>query len=186
MNSALCCSSGVIARLAVLDKVQIEQINDLQKVPALIEVSDPDLLLIYVDSLNDQYLSTLTWLRSNKPIPVVIFAQENQEIDVKSVVEAGVTTYITGDVSPDRLPTILDLAFERFTQNERLSRELAETKRKLSDRKLIEKAKGLLMRQRQYSEEQAYTEMRKSAMNQGITMTELAVRIISVFDDLLD
>jgi response regulator NasT len=64
--------------------------------------------------------------------------------------------------------------------------ELEQIKKKLSDRKLIERAKGIVMRQKQYTEDQAYREIRKSAMNQGKPMAELASRIIATFDEALD
>jgi len=69
---------------------------------------------------------------------------------------------------------------------QKVNSELEKTKKKLSERKLIEKAKGIVMRQKNYSEDEAYMEMRKSAMNQGQSMAELSEKIISLFDQVLD
>ena len=182
-----CRAAGVMSeKLVLIDDYHVEVIANLRAVPAVVQASEPDLLVLMVDSLTEFDLESLILLKNQNPIPVVVFAQQNTLSAVKSVVEAGVSTYIVDDVSHRRLPVIVDLAIERFSQTQRLNGELEQTKRKLSERKLIEKAKGIVMRQRNLTEDLAYLEMRKSAMNQGKPMAELATRIISTFDQMLD
>ena len=172
-------------KIALFDDYQIEKISCLQSMPALVQISKPDLLILSVDALSNIDFLPLTWLKESHPIPVIVFAQKNSGSTAKSLVDAGISTYIVDDVIPARLPVIIDFALERFTQIQTVNVELEQAKKKLSERKLIEKAKGLIMRQKNCSEDQAYIEMRKSAMDQGTTIAELSSRIISVFDDIL-
>lgn len=181
-----CSSMSMLDKLAVLDDFQIEKISNLESVPAIVAATQPDMLILCFDAITDVDLTPLIWLKENNPIPVVVFAHQNTPNAVKSVVAAGVSTYIVDDVLPHRLPVILDLAFERFSQMQSVNSELEQTKKKLSERKLIERAKGIVMRQKNYTEEQAYMEIRNSAMNQGKTMADLAGRIIAAFDGILD
>ena len=186
VESALPNSVSMLDKLARLDDCQAERINDLALMPTVVEASSPDVLILSVDTLEDVDLSPLVWLKENMPLPVIIFTRKHSATAVKSVVAAGVSTYIVDDVLPERLPVILDLAIERFAHMQSLNTELEQTKRRLSERKAIERAKGIVMRKKNCSEDQAYREIRKSAMDQGKPMVELATRIISVFDQISD
>jgi response regulator NasT len=186
VEPATSSSVSMLEKLAVLDHFQIEKANRLESIPAIVDASQPEMLILSVNALTDIDLDPVIWLNINNPIPVVVFAHQNSPCAVKSVVAAGVCTYIVDNVAPQRLPVILDLAFERFSQMQSVSNELLQTKKKLSERKLIERAKGIIMRQKNFTEEQAYMELRKSAMNQGKTMAELARKIIVAFDTILD
>ena len=130
--------------------------------------------------LCESSLENLLRLTGCSCVPVVVFAKKDVPDVAQSVVEVGVTTYIVDDVLASRLPLILDLALARFTHMQKVHSELEATRKKLVERKLIEKAKGIVMRQKNYSEDQAYTEIRRLAMNQGKAMVELAEKIISL------
>jgi response regulator NasT len=186
VEPATSSSVSMLEKLSVLDCCQIEKVNRLESIPAIVNASQPEMLILSVNALTDVDLESVIWLNINNPIPVVVFAHQNSPYAVQSVVAAGVCTYIVDDVAPKRLPVILDLAFERFSQMQSVNNELVQTKQKLSERKLIERAKGIIMRQKNCTEEQAYIELRKSAMNQCKTMAELARKIIVVFDTILD
>ena len=178
--------STITSKFEHIPSYLIERADQLKSALKILEVTTPDFLVLSVNTVSDVDLAKLLWVRKEKSIPVVIFAREHLPNAAKLVVEAGVSTYIVDDVSPQRLPVILDFAFERFSEIQKVSSELEQTKQKLSDRKLIEKAKGIVMRQKNYTEDEAYMEMRKSAMNQSKTMAELARKIISLFDEMLD
>ena len=159
----------------------------LQETSSLAETvlkTQPSVLVLAIDFLDAQTLAQLSSVHSQKPMPIVVFADQHSPDVVKTVVSAGVSAYIVDDVQAHRLPVILDLAVERFKQMNLLSNELQQTKEKLSERKIIEKAKGIIMQQKHLSEEEAYSQMRKTAMNQGQSMVVLARRIISVFEML--
>lgn len=167
-------------KLSQLDGYMIEAISKLSIAPALVKVSSPDLIVISVESLGDVDLQPLQEIKRESPLPVVVFAQNHADGAAKAAVAAGVTSYIVDDVSNERMPVIFDIAVERFLQEQTLNTELETTKRKLDDRKLIEKAKGIVMEQKSLSEEMAYREIRRAAMNQGRSMVELSQKIISL------
>lgn len=161
--------------------------TSLQETSSLAEIvlkTQPSVLVLALDYLDAQTLAQLASVHSKNPVPIVVFADQHSPDVVKTVVSAGVSAYIVDDVQAHRLPIILDLAVERFKQMNLLSNELQQTREKLSERKIIEKAKGIIMQQKHLSEEEAYSQMRKTAMNQGQSMVVLARRIISVFEML--
>lgn len=141
----------------------------------------PDALLVMVDQLGERTLNQLADLYRVFPMPILVFAHRHAPEALKATVASGICAYVVDDVRADRLPVIIDLAIERFEQSRCISSELEQTKKKLDNRKLIEKAKGILMQEKQIAEDVAYSQMRRSAMNQGITMAELSQRIINLF-----
>jgi len=149
-----------------------------------IKQHQPDILVMSVEFLSSSTLEQLILINEEQPLPVAVFAQQTSQEILKTAICAGVDSYVVDDVQEHRLKTILDLAIARFEQFHSLAKELEQTKEKLSERKLIEKAKGILMQQKNLSEDEAYTQMRKSAMNQGQSMAELSKRVISVFEML--
>lgn len=179
-------SVPMLEKLALLDHYQIEKTSCLESLQAIVAVSKPDIVILSINVITDVDLAPLIWLKANDPIPVVLFAHQNTPCAVKSVIAAGVSTYIVDDVRAQRLAVILDLAFERFTHMQGVNSELEQIKKKLSERKLIERAKGIVMRQKNYTEEQAYLEIRKSAMNQGKSMAMLATSILALSDGIVD
>lgn len=149
-----------------------------------IQIFAPDVLVLSVDFLDAFMLDQLIKINQSNPLPVTVFAKQHAPEVLKMVVSAGVSSYVVDDVQEHRLPIIVDLARVRFEQMHTLSTELEKAKEKLSDRKIIERAKGIIMQQKRLSEEEAYVQMRKSAMNQGQSMAEISRRVISVFDML--
>ena len=162
----------------------LEVIESTKQLLDKVKIMSPDVLILSVESLDANMLAQLVKINAAAPLPVVIFAREHAPEMVQPVIEAGVSAYIVDDVKAHRLPVIIDLAVFRFNQIQSLCTELNETKARLSDRKIIERAKGILMQQKGLSENQAYTQMRRSAMDNGQTMVELSRRIIEVTDIL--
>ena len=119
--------------------------NGLAK--AVVEHS-PDILVLSVDFLDAATLDQLIQVNKDSPLPVVVFAKQHAPEAMKVVVEAEVSSYVVDNVDAHRLPVILDLAAARFTKMQSVSDELKQTKERLSERKLIEKAKGILMQQK--------------------------------------
>ena len=176
-----CISEPAMAeKFNQLKDCSVESVTCMDAAIGILKVVTPDLLVLSVDTLCESSLKNLRRLKGCSSIPVVVFAKEDVPNVAQSVIEAGVTTYIVDDVLASRLPLILDLAFARFTHMQKVHNELETTRKKLVERKLIEKAKGIVMRQKNYSEDQAYTEIRRLAMNQGQAMAELAEKIISL------
>lgn len=172
---------------SMLDKLESQnftisfKLNSSDSLLSNVLQHEPSALVVVVDKLSDKSLNELAQTYQCHPLPILVFAGEHAPEALKATVSAGICSYVVDDVQARRLPVIIDLAIERFEQSLGLSTELKLTKQKLDNRKLIEKAKGMLMQQKKVTEEDAYSQMRRSAMNQGITMAELAQRIIKLF-----
>ena len=144
--------------------------------------NDVDLMIVAVSRLNDGLLKRLLVIIEMNPIPIVVFAQEDNPEQSLLLTKTGLCTYLAGETSMERLPSILRSAWSRFQTVNELQNELAQIKKQLSDRKWIDKAKGLLMQSKGMSEEEAYAYLRKTAMNQNKSIGEIAKSVIALFD----
>lgn len=146
---------------------------------ARIEEFKPDVILIETDSPSRDTLENLAVMERDMPRPVIIFAQDGDSGSIRNAVKAGVAAYVVDGVDPSRLNPIIDVAVAHFEEHQALKQELAQANRKLSERKVIDKAKGILMKNKGLDEEQAYAALRKLAMDRGKPM-------IAVAHDLLE
>ena len=124
-------------------------------------------------------------MNKNMPRPVVIFTLEDGQTTIRDAVKAGVSAYIVDGLDPRRIKPIVEVARARFEDTQALRRELDEISQKLSDRKLVDKAKGVLMKARGIDEDAAYHAMRKLAMERGQTMAKVARDVIDMARVLL-
>ncbi|MFT5572798.1 MAG: response regulator NasT [Cryomorphaceae bacterium] len=152
------------------------------KLAALVAATKPSVLVLSVDFLDAVTLDQLSKIHLACPLPVIVFASQHAPEVLDVVVRVGVSSYVVDGISIQRLPTIIDLAIARFEQTRVLSQELARISAKLMERKLVERAKGIIMQQRNISEDQAYKEMRKSAMDRATPMAEISKQVISIFE----
>lgn len=142
----------------------------------------PDVLLIEVDSPDRDTLENLAYLDRNNPRPIVMFASDSDSDAIGAAVRAGVSAYVVDGLHAQRVRPIVEVALARFREFQALRRELEVTRGKLEERKLVEKAKGLLMRQRGYDEEQAYQALRKLAMDRNQRLVDVARNVIDVLE----
>jgi response regulator NasT len=110
--------------------------------------------------------------------PIAMFVDRSDSASIEAAVEAGVSAYIVDGLKKERVKPILDMAVIRFNAFSRLQRELADAKSALEDRKVVERAKGILMKLRNLSEEEAYALMRQTAMNEKKKMAEIAQSVV--------
>ncbi len=144
----------------------------------------PDLIIINADSPDRDTLEQVGNLTREDPHPVVMFVdRSDQETNVKAV-EAGVSAYVVDGLAANRVRPVLEVAIARFRQAKSLRDELTRSRAELADRKSIDRAKGLLMAQRGWNEQQAYEAIRKMAMDQAKPMGDVARSIIAVFSML--
>ena len=145
----------------------------------------PDVIIIDIESPDRDTLEHMASLHRDNPRPVVMFAEEGDDTgSIERAMRAGVSAYIVDGLNPARVKTIVDVAVARFREFQALRRELEETRSQLADRKQIDRAKGLLMKQRGLDEQQAYHAMRKMAMDRGQKLAEVASNIIAVLEML--
>lgn len=140
----------------------------------------PDVIIVATGAPSNVLLETLGSITASRPRPVVMFAKEGDRDLVRKAVDCGVGAYVVDGWAPERLTTIIEAAIARFEAYEVVRKELATTRARLSERKLIEKAKGIVMSQRKLSEGEAYGALRKMAMDQNLALAEIARRVISV------
>ena len=140
----------------------------------------PDVIIACTASPSAAMLDALRLVSEKTPRTVVMFANDARREVIRGTVDAGVAAYVVDGWAPERVPAIIEAACARFEAYESLRKELRSTQNKLAERKIVEKAKGLVMQQRGLSEEQAYSALRKMAMDQNLTLAEVARRVISI------
>ena len=145
-----------------------------------VEAIQPDVILIETDSPSRDTLEHLATLHRDLPRPVIIFAQEGDAESIRRAMKAGVAAYVVDGLETARLKPIVEVAVARFEENQALRRELAAASKKLSDRKLVERAKGLLMKTRHIDEETAYASLRKLAMERGKSIGTVAREVVDI------
>jgi response regulator NasT len=139
---------------------------------------DPDLVIIGAESPSRDTLEHIAVMSHAAPRPIVLFTDDPDRARMQRAIRAGVSSYVVAGLAPERLRPILDVALARFEADAELRAELDAARGELQARKRIERAKGILMEARALSEEQAYREMRKMAMDRGEKLAQIAERII--------
>ena len=139
----------------------------------------PDIIIIDMDSPDRDTLESMRTITRDQPKPIVMFSDKSDSLAINDAVRAGVSAYVVDGLSPNRLKPIMDVAIARFREFQALRNELEETKSKLVDRKDVEKAKGILMKQRGMSEDEAYKALRKLAMDRNIKIGDAARNLIA-------
>ena len=140
----------------------------------------PDVIIIDSDSPTRDTLEQLSFVNARQPRPIVLFTEDRDNATIQAALAAGVSAYIVAGMQPDRLQPILDVAVARFEQDRAVRAELRDAQQKLADRKLIERAKGIVMKQKNVGEDEAYRLMRKLAMDRNRKLLEVAQQIIDV------
>jgi len=140
----------------------------------------PDVIIIDTDSPTRDTLEQLSFVTREHPRPIVLFTDDREGATIQAALRAGVSAYVVAGMQPERLRPILDVALARFEQERALRDELKDAKDRLAERKLIERAKGLLMEQKRVSESDAFQMMRKLAMDRNRRLVEIAQQIIDI------
>lgn len=139
----------------------------------------PDLVLVDVADPSRDTIEELTLATGPLDRPVALFVDRSDAGLSAAAIEAGLSAYVVDGLTPARVKPVLDAAIARFRMMQRMRTELAETKRALEDRKVIDRAKGMLMRARNISEEEAYALLRKTAMDQGRRVADVAEALVT-------
>ena len=147
-----------------------------------IALRNPDLVLIDVSNPSRDVLEDLTLATAPMERPVAMFVDQSDAAMTKAAIEAGMSAYVVDGLRPERIKPILDAAIARFHMVHKMRVELAETRRALEERKVIDRAKGILMRARGIGEEEAYGLLRKTAMDQGRKVVDLAQALVMATD----
>lgn len=152
---------------------------------AQIEALKPDVILIETDAPSRDTLENLAVMNRDMPRPVIILTQDGDADVMRAAFRAGVSAYIVDNLDLARLKPIVDVAIARFEEHQTLKQELAAATRKLSERKIVDKAKGILMKTRHLDEDQAYTTLRKLAMERAQPIGKVAGDLVEMAKLLL-
>ncbi len=136
------------------------------------------MIVIDTESPSRDVLEHLVMMSQHTPRPVVMFATDSAQDTIRDAVRAGVSAYVVDGLDEKRIKTIIDVAVARFEDFQNLRGQLAEANLKLSERKVVERAKGILMKTRGLDEEAAYSLLRKLAMDRKLKLSELAQQLI--------
>jgi two-component system, response regulator / RNA-binding antiterminator len=143
---------------------------------------DPDVILVDLENPSRDELEQMFQVSRMVRRPIAMFVEKSDKDTIEAAVDAGVSAYIVDGLKKERVRPILEMTISRFRAFDRLRAELEETKSALKDRKVIEKAKGILMKSRGLDEDTAYALLRKTAMAQGKRLSDVAEGLISAFD----
>jgi len=157
----------------------VERIADMHNLLARIYALDPDVILIDLENPSRDVLEQMFQVSRAVKRPIAMFVDQSDTASIQASVDAGVSAYIVGNLQKERIKTILDLCISRFNAFSKLQDELDRAKSALEDRKVIDRAKGILMKAKNLTEEQAYALMRKTAMNENKKIAEVAQAVIT-------
>ncbi|MYN16300.1 ANTAR domain-containing protein [Rugamonas sp. FT107W] len=152
--------------------------------PERIAQLQPDMIIVDAESDARDVLEHIVIATRDERRPIVMFTESDDTESMEAAMAAGVSAYIVAGLQSDRIKPVLQVALARFKREQKLLDELSDTKSKLAERKIIERAKGLLMERQRFSEEQAFQKLRSMAMSKNLKLSEVAQRIIDV-EDLL-
>ncbi|GAB5447557.1 ANTAR domain-containing response regulator [Gymnodinialimonas sp.] len=161
---------------------EVNVIGDLSGLSRKIAALHPDIVLIDIDHPTRDVMEELTLASGPLERPIAMFVSGAASGLAKAAVEAGVSAYVVDGLHPDRLKPVIDAAIARFQIMRQMRTELDETRRALEERKVIDRAKGLLMKAKQIDEEKAYAILRKAAMDQGLRVAEVAQSLVTAAD----
>ena len=176
-DAARCATLAAVLRLCGYGAIEFAL--DGASLPAAVAEHDPDLVLIDVDAPDRDVLEQLGTLQRELPRPVVMFSQDEDEASIGRAVAAGVSAYIVDGLASARVKPIIDVAVAHFNQQQAVRRELEHAKSSLEDRKLVDRAKALLMQSRNVSEPEAYALLRKAAMDRKHRMGRVAADLLA-------
>lgn len=142
----------------------------------------PDMIIIDAESDARDVLEHVVVATRDARRPIVLFTEDGDTSSMEAAMDAGVSAYVVAGLQAERVKPVLDVALARFNVEQKLRAELSDTKSKLVERKIVDRAKGLLMERHKLSEQEAYQKLRRLAMDKNLKLSEVAQRILDVAD----
>lgn len=163
---------------------QVCQLNDDANLSKNVLALQPDIIIIDMDAPGRDTLEHMREIQRDQAKPIILFSAPNDQGFMQEAIRAGVSAYMLDGLSQTQIMPIVEVAIARFREFQALRKELDDTKSKLADRKIIEKAKGLIMARKGLDEDGAYQLLRKNAMSQNKRLIDVARVLVSI-EDLL-
>ena len=158
--------------------------NDLNLQAQCLAVN-PDVVIIDTESPSRDTLENICVMSMHDPRPIVMFTHDGNKEQIKLATQAGVSAYVVGSIPSERLTPVIDAAVARFEEFKNLRIELSQAKIKLDERKIIERAKGLIMKQRHLDEDAAYEMLRSMAMKKNMKLADLSNQLVETASMLI-
>lgn len=171
-------SSIIEAGLRQAGHRNVTVINDVAGVARHIERLEPDVIVIDLGDPNRDMLESMFQLSRSVRRPIAMFVDRSDQTMIAAAVDAGVSAYVVDGLKQERVKPILDMAISRFNAFARMARELEDARSELENRKVVDRAKGILMKSKGLSEDEAYRLLRKTAMNQNRKIAEIAQSLV--------
>ncbi|HIE77946.1 MAG TPA: ANTAR domain-containing protein [Candidatus Thioglobus sp.] len=146
------------------------------------EMTHADVVIVNSDIPDEEVFANLNDVNKTKPKPIVMFTEKSSSEMANSAIKSGVNAYIVDGLEENRVQPIIDVAIARFREFQALKDELDATRSMLSERKAVEKAKGLLMEHKEITEDEAYQSLRKMAMNKNKRIVDVSESVINAFE----
>jgi len=169
LEAGLVECGGQIVAIAKPDEDLVQCVRD----------AAPDVIIIDMDSPSRDTLESLRAVTRDQPRPIVMFVDNSDDKMINDAIRAGVSAYVIDGLSAKRVKPVLDVAIARFKEFQALRDELEKTKSTLVERKIVDRAKGILMETRGLSEDEAYKTLRKLAMDQNKRLAEVAQALVT-------
>ena len=163
---------------------EVVHISEMQSLLARIYALDPDIIVIDLENPSRDSLEQMFQVSRAVRRPIAMFVDQSDAASIQASVDAGVSAYIVDGLKKERIKPILDLCVSRFNAFAKLQEELERTKSQLEDRKIIERAKGILMKLKGLTEDEAYVLLRSTAMREKKKIGEIAQSIITASEML--
>ena len=158
---------------------RVTVVHEVNGIARIIESLKPDVIIIDLENPNRDMMEHLFQLTRTVGRPIAMFVDRSDTASIEAAVDAGVSAYIVDGLKKERVKPILDMAVSRFNAFSRLQRELADARSALEERKVIERAKGILMKMRGLSEEEAFGLLRQTAMNEKKKLSDIAQSVVT-------
>lgn len=160
----------------------IAKLSSGEQLSAQVQEHQPDVIIIDLDSPDRDTLEQMHSITRDQPRPIVMFAEDDDSGTINQAIKAGVSAYIVDGLEGKRVKPVMEVAIARFREYQALRDELAKAKDSLEERKLVDRAKAILMQRQGMSENEAHQALRKLAMDQGKKLGEVAKNVISVLE----
>ena len=181
-DRAAAVSAGLVDAGCVIVGVATSSADLVQQV----RQSSADVVVCDLDNPSRDTIESMQVLNRDEPRPVVMFVDRSDPESITAAMNAGVAAYVIEGMVPSRVKAVIDVAIARFQAHQALKAELHEVRSALAERKLVERAKGILMQSRRLSEEQAFATLRRLAMDQGKRLSDVAASVITLSKMLQD
>jgi response regulator NasT len=143
---------------------------------------EPDVIVVDMECPDRDTLEDMSRISDRRPRPTVMFVDRSDSASIQAAVQAGVSAYVVGGLSAERVKSVLEVAIARFNEFQALRRELETARSSLAERKVIERAKGLLMERERLSEADAFARLRKASQVSGRPLRVIADAVLATFD----